>query len=258
MKRIVVKVGTSTVCHANGAINLKRLDQFCRVIADLKNESYQVAVVTSGAIGVGTNRLGLAHRPKTISYRQAAAAIGQGELMSVYDRFLSDYGCLSAQILLTKNITEDPAGKENVTATFEALFEQQVVPIVNENDSVATEEIVYGDNDTLSAVVASLIRADLLVILSDIDGLYDKDPTRYDSATLIPRVDDIDALDVSAELSHSEYGTGGMITKLHAAKIAVDHGIDTFLCSGRNPAILYDIVENEAKGTRFSSGGKTS
>ena len=256
MKRIVIKVGTSTLCHKNGAPNLQRIDKLCRAIADLKNMRHEIVLVTSGAIGVGTNKMGKKHRPKSISGRQAAAAIGQCELMSIYDRFLDDYGCLSAQILLTKENTEDNKQLKNVTATFAELLKQGVIPIVNENDTVATEEIVYGDNDTLSAIVASFIKADLLIILSDIDGLYDKDPSLENDAKLIPVVDDIETLDISVNGSHSEHGTGGMVTKLHAAKIAGENKIETFLGSGSNPEILYKIINNEAKGTIFIAGGK--
>ncbi len=255
MERIVIKVGTSTVCHKNGAPDLRRIDALCRVIADLKNENYEIVLVTSGAIGVGTNKMGLRKRPKSMAGRQAAAAIGQCELMSIYDRFLLSYGCLSGQILLTKDITEDAKGRKNVIATFEALLKRHAIPIVNENDSVATEEIVYGDNDTLSAVVACFVKADLLIILSDIDGLYDKDPSADPDAQLIPLVRDISKLNITATESRSEHGTGGMITKLHAAEIAGANGINTFLASGKNPAILYSIMDNSAKGTLFLAGG---
>ncbi|MBR2577370.1 MAG: glutamate 5-kinase [Erysipelotrichaceae bacterium] len=254
MKRIVIKVGTSTLCHKNGSPDLSRMERLCRVMADLKNEGYELVLVTSGAIGVGTSKMRLKHRPKTTSGKQAAAAVGQGELMAIYDRFLGDYGCLCGQILLTKNITEDKDQKRNVTATFRELLKRGIIPIVNENDSVATEEIVYGDNDTLSAVVACLIKADLLIILSDIDGLYDRDPNGDSKAVFIPLVEDIDALDISVNTSHYEHGTGGMITKLHAAAIASRHHINTFLGSGENPDIIYKIVENKAKGTLFIAG----
>ena len=166
-KRIVVKVGTSTVCHPNGAPNLKRLDMLCRTISDLKNQGMEIVLVTSGAIGIGVNKMGLQSRPENLADRQAAASIGQCELMRIYDRFFLDYGSLTGQILLTKGITEDKVQKKNVIATFEALLNMHVIPIVNENDSVATEEIVYGDNDTLSAVVAQFTDADILILLTD-------------------------------------------------------------------------------------------
>ena len=225
-------------------------------MADLINEDYRIILVTSGAIGVGTHKMRLKHRPGTIEGRQAAAAVGQGELMAIYDRFLADYGCLSGQILLTKDITEDRIQKKNVISTFKELLRRNIIPIVNENDSVATEEIVYGDNDTLSAVVACFIKADLLIILSDIDGLYDRDPASNEGAVLIPLVEDIDKLNVSVDTSHYEHGTGGMVTKLHAAKIAAGHHINTFLGSGKNPEIIYRIVENRAKGTLFLAKGE--
>ena len=256
MERIVVKVGTTTVCHDNGAPNLRRIEQLCRVLADLNNEGYEMILVTSGAIGVGCHKMGYQQRPTEMADRQAAAAIGQCELMSIYDRIFMDYGCLSGQILLTKDITDDEVGKKNVIATFESLIQKGAIPIVNENDSVATEEIAYGDNDTLSALVATFVKADLLVLLSDIDGLYDKDPNNDTSATLIPLVEDLQHLQVDASSSHSKHGTGGMITKLHAAQIAGEAGINTFLGSGKNPEILYQIAEHEARGTLFLAKGE--
>ncbi|MCR5795322.1 MAG: glutamate 5-kinase [Solobacterium sp.] len=254
VKRIVVKIGTSTVCHANGAPNLKRIDQLCRTITDLKNSGIDVVLVSSGAIGVGINRMGLSERPKEMALRQAAASIGQGELMRIYDRFFTDYGSLCGQILLTKDITENPEGKNNVIATFEALLQLHAVPVVNENDSVATEEIVYGDNDTLSAVVALFTDADLLVILSDIDGLYDKDPSKFANAHRIRVVDDFDSIDAEISDSNTSQGTGGMITKIQAAKIAAAAGIPTILASGKNPEILYEIQEGRQPGTLFAAG----
>ncbi len=254
--RIVVKVGTSTVCHPNGAPNMRRLEKLCRTISDLNNTGHEIILVTSGAIGVGTRKMGLSHRPATISGRQAAASIGQCELMSIYDRLFMDYGSLSGQILLTKDITEDENGKQNVIATLRALLEMKAVPIVNENDSVATEEIVYGDNDTLSAVVAIFAEADVLVILSDIEGLYDSDPASNPDAKLISIVRDYDKAHQAASGSHSEHGTGGMITKIHAASIAREAGIPTVLASGTDPAILYDICDGVPAGTLFTVEGE--
>ena len=253
-KRIVVKVGTSTVCHPNGAPNLRRLDQLCRTLSDLKNAGTDIVLVTSGAIGVGVNKMGLEKRPEKLADRQAAAAIGQCELMRIYDRFFLDYGSMTGQILLTKGITEHKVQKTNVISTFSSLLNMHVIPIVNENDSVATEEIVYGDNDTLSAVVAQFTGADLLVILTDTEGLYDSDPSVNPDAKLITEVDDPEEVAELAGGVRSGQGTGGMITKIHAASIARRSGIPTIVASGRNPQILYDIAEGEHHGTFFKAG----
>ena len=223
----------------------------------MKNEGRDIVLVTSGAISVGSHKIGWGNRPKDISLKQAAAAIGQCELMSIYDRYFMEYGSTTAQILLTKNITEDPVGRANVIATFNALLKTHAIPIVNENDSIATEEIVYGDNDTLSAIVATFVKADLLIILSDIDGLYDKDPSANPDATLIPFVKDIDAVRNSAGGSHTENGTGGMVTKLHAASIAHASDIPTIIASGNDPHILYDITDGKQVGTMFLTGDKS-
>lgn len=256
-QRVVVKVGTTTVCHPDGAPNLRNLESLCRTLADLSHTGWKPVLVTSGAIGVGTQKLGLKQRPDTVSGRQAAAAIGQCELMSVYDRFFQEYGMKSGQLLLTKNVTEDPSAKANVTATFNELLEMNVVPIVNENDSVATEEIVYGDNDTLSAVVASLVQADLLIILSDIDGLYDRDPRLDPNAKLIPVMTDLEKAGHLAGGAHSLFGTGGMATKVHAARIARQAGIPTIVASGARMQILYDIADGKSVGTLFALEAKS-
>lgn len=251
-KRVVVKVGTSTVCHPDGAPNLRNLESLCRTLADLSHSGWQPVLVTSGAIGVGTNKMGLSQRPSTVSGRQAAASIGQCELMSVYDDFFLEYGTKSAQMLLTKGITEDPKAKANVTATFEELLNMHVIPVVNENDSVATEEIVYGDNDTLSAVVAGIIQADLLVILSDIEGLYEADPATHPQAKLIHVMYDLDKAQELAGGTHSLFATGGMATKVHAARIARQEGIPTIIASGADMHILYDIADGRQVGTLFA------
>lgn len=253
-KRIVVKVGTSTVCHPNGAPNLKRLDMLCRTLSDLKNQGMEIVLVTSGAIGIGTNKMGLKQRPEKLADRQAAASIGQCELMRIYDRFFMDYGSLTGQILLTKGITEDSVQKENVISTFRALLAMQAIPIVNENDSVATEEIVYGDNDTLSAVVAQFTEADILILLTDTEGLYDSDPALNPDATLIRTVDDPKDVEGIAGGVRSSQGTGGMITKVNAASIAREAGIPTIVAAGKNPAVLYEITEGIPHGTYFRAG----
>ena len=250
-KRIVVKIGTSTVCHENGAPNLRRIEEICRTLTDIKNSGCEIVLVTSGAIGVGTNKMQKKERPKSISGRQAAAAIGQCELMSIYDKYFLDYGTICGQILLTKDITENPQGEKNVISTFKALFKLHAIPIVNENDSVATEEIVYGDNDTLSAVVAKYVEADLLILLTDTEGLYDKDPNKNKNAKIIHVVKDIDKVKTYSNGSNSKHGTGGMVTKISAAEIAKEANIPTIIASGKNPKILYDILENKKVGTFF-------
>ena len=254
-KRIVVKVGTSTVCHANGTPNLRRMERLAMVLSDIKNSGLDVVLVTSGAIGAGMHKAGWTVRPSSLPAKQAAAAIGQCELMSIYDRFFQEYGSVTAQILLTKDVVEHSEEGTNCTATFEELLKMHIIPIVNENDSVATEEIVYGDNDTLSAVVASLIHADLLVLLTDIDGLYDADPSVDPNAKRLEIVHDLDAVRHLAKGSHTSQGTGGMVTKLRAADIAMQNRIPVVIASGRSPDILYDIIEKKNTGTLFVPQG---
>lgn len=251
-KRFVVKVGSSTVTKANGKLDLRLLDILSKVLADLKNEGLDVVLVSSGAIAIGLNKMGLSERPKEMGKKQAIAAIGQGELIYLYEKFLNDYGNISAQVLLTKDVFEHSERRENVINTFEALFEMNVIPIVNENDTVAYDEIVYGDNDTLSAMVAKIIKADGLIILSDIDGLYDKNPNEYSDAKLIPKVTKLDeSIDAVAGGSNSKIGTGGMATKISAVKIIFDEGIETVITHGKNPSIIYDILDGKDIGTSF-------
>ena len=250
---IVVKVGTSTLTHATGLINLRRVELLSRVLCDLKNEGIKVVLVSSGAIGVGVSKLGLSDRPTEMPVKQAVAAVGQVELMNIYTRMFADYGVATAQILLTKDVVTDVTLKENAVNTLSTLLSLGVVPIVNENDVISTYEIEFGDNDTLSAHVARLVRADLLVILSDIDGLYDSDPNKNSNAKLISRVERItDEIRVLAKGSSSKVGTGGMITKLNAAEIAAESGIDTVIINGREPSLLYDLLEGKDIGTYFS------
>lgn len=250
--RFVLKVGSSTLTKENGKLNLKLIHNLVRVLADLKNEGLDIVLVTSGAIAVGLNKIGLKERPKEIGKKQAIAAIGQGELIYLYEKFFNDFGNTSAQILLTKDVFEHPERLNNVTNTFESLFEMNVIPIVNENDTVAIEEIVYGDNDTLSAMVAKIVKADGLVIFSDIDGLYDKNPHQYQDAKFISKVTKIDDEIINmASDSSSKVGTGGMITKISAAKLIFDDKIETIITHGKNPEILYDILEGKNVGTSF-------
>jgi glutamate 5-kinase len=251
-KRIVVKIGTSTLTHTNGKLNFRLMDKIAMVLSDVKNDGIDVILVTSGAITAGISRLGLKERPKSTKEKQAAASVGQCELMYTYDKIFSGYNQVVSQLLLTKGITEDETLRENVMNTVETLLLFGVIPIVNENDSVAIDEIVYGDNDTLSAVTAQIAGADLLVILSDIDGLYDANPLENDCAKLIPVVEEI-TMDIEkvAGGAGSIVGTGGMATKVAAAKIACSNGIDMVIINGKNPEALYDILEGKQVGTMF-------
>ena len=252
-KRLVVKVGTSTLTHETGKINIRRMVKLCSVLADLHNSGREVILVTSGAIGVGVGKLGLKERPKDIPGRQAAATVGQCELMFMYDKYFGENGVKTGHLLITKSDIENDKRRTNLENTFLKLFEYEAVPVVNENDSVATEEIVYGDNDSLSAIVAKLVHADVLIILSDIDGLYDDNPHENPDARLIPVVreinDDILALCGGAG---TDRGTGGMVTKIHAAKIAGDEGIPTVIMNGSDPADIYKLIDGHSIGTVFT------
>ncbi len=251
-KRVVVKVGTSTLTYENGRLNLRRIDSLVRVLSDLKNSGREILLVTSGAIGVGAGHLGLKERPRDIGGKQAAAAVGQCELMYTYDKQFSEYGHVTAQVLLTRDVVEDEGRKKNVVNTLCRLLEYGAVPIINENDTVATEEIEFGDNDTLSALVAELVGADALLLLTDIDGLYDADPHKVPDAKRIATVAAIDdRLLALAGGAGSKRGTGGMITKLHAAQIAMEAGIPTVILDGSRPARLYDLMDGQALGTLF-------
>ncbi|MFA6947747.1 MAG: glutamate 5-kinase [Eubacteriales bacterium] len=252
--RIVFKVGSSTLTHDTGLLNLHRIEILARVLSDFCNMGKEVILVTSGAQAAGRGRTGFDHRPKTIPEKQAMAAIGQNELMRVYERFFSAYSRPIAQLLLTKDIIDNPKSRTNAQNTFNTLLDMKVMPIVNENDTIAFDEIEFGDNDTLSAYVAELTGADALVILSDIDGLYDSDPHVNPSAKLIPTVAAVDDKILSyAGGAGSDVGTGGLITKLHAAQIANGAGIPMFIVNGENPEILYDLHEGTHVGTYFMS-----
>lgn len=250
--RVVIKVGTSTLTYDTGKINIRRIEVLSQVISDLNHSGCEVVLVSSGAVGVGLSKLGYTKRPDTTRGKQAASAVGQSELMSMYGKFFAEFGCQVAQILLTKNVLEDDERRTNAVNAFHTLLEWHVVPIVNENDVISTAEIEFGDNDTLSAVVAELIGADILIILSDIDGLFDKDPAVYGDAKLIPVVETVtDELMKSAGGAGSSRGTGGMVTKLIAAKCAMDAGVDMVIMNGRNPKQIYDILDGKQIGTRF-------
>ena len=258
-KRIVIKLGTSTLTHKTGRLNIRRMEKLVRVIADLHNSGKEVIIVSSGSIGLGVGKLGLRERPSDTPSKQAAAAVGQCELMYLYDNLFDNYGIIVAQMLLTKTIIENPERKKNVENTFAKLISMGVVPIVNENDTVAIDELELeiGENDSLSAIVATFAHADLLVILSDIDGLYSSDPHKNPDAKLIPVVTEIDEhiTDIAGGAG-SALGTGGMATKINAAKIANDAGIDMIIMNGNNPDKLYDLFENNETGTLFVSHSK--
>ena len=251
-KRIVVKVGTSTLAYGTGGLNLRRIERLAEVLSDIKNSGREVILVSSGAIGVGAGVLGMMNRPSDTKDRQAAAAVGQCELMNYYGQLFHKYGHNVAQILLTKDTIDVEKSKENARNTFQTLLDYGVLPIVNANDTVSTEETDCGDNDTLSAIVATLVEADLLIMLSDIDGLFDSDPRKNEHAKMIRVVKDIDE-DIlqTASGAGTKNGTGGMVTKLSAAKIATSAGIHTCINNGKHPEILYDILDGKETGTLF-------
>lgn len=252
--RIVFKVGTSTLTHDTGKLNLRRMSALVSVLSDLRNSGKQVVLVTSGAIGVGVSKLGLGSKPSDTPGRQAAACVGQCELMFVYDKLFSEYGNTVGQLLITKSDVENDERRINLINAFDKLFSFGTIPIINENDSVAVEEIVYGENDTLSAIVAKLIRADALIILSDIDGLFTANPAQVEDAQLIPVVRKITPeIEAMAGGSGTERGTGGMATKIAAAKIAVDAGIDTVIMNGADPLDIYKLTDGHNVGTVFSA-----
>ena len=249
-KRIVVKVGTSTLAHKTGLMNIQRVERLVKVLADLKNSGREIILVSSGAIGVGSGKMGLASRPSDTPSKQACAAIGQCELMYCYDKYFSEYNHVVAQVLLTRDIIDSPERKENVVNTFCKLLHFGVIPVVNENDTVAVEEIEFGDNDTLSAIVGTLADADLLIILSDIDGVFDGDPRVNPQAKLIHRIPAItDEVRALAGDRGSTLGTGGMITKLTAAQIGLDAGFPTVIMNGSVPERLYDLFDGQTIGT---------
>ena len=253
--RLVVKVGSSTISHGTGGVNLRFIEKFCRVLADLKNAGNQIILVSSGAIAMGVSKLGLGTRPEDMPTKQAAAAVGQCELMYMYDKFFGEYGQTVAQILLTGDDLSDEQRCRHFEDTSERLLSLGAIPVINENDTVATAEIAVGDNDTLAAIVALGVKADLLVLLTDIDGLYTGDPRKDGSAKLVRYVDKItDEMYAAAGGSGSEVGTGGMYTKLQAAQLCMDGGTDMIVAAGADPEVLYTAVAGESVGTRF--GGK--
>lgn len=259
--RIVIKVGTSTIMYPNGSINLQRLEKLAFVLSDLKNQGKQVLLVSSGAIGVGLSRMNLTERPVTIPEQQAIAAIGQTELMNLYSQFFYHYGHQVGQVLLTKDVVDFPVSRKNTANTFEQLLIKNVIPIVNENDTVSVEELDhltrFGDNDTLSAIVLEITDADLLILLSDIDGFYDKNPTAHKDALLFNTIDEItDATYALASDSGSRFGTGGMTTKLNAAQKVLEEKKQMVLANGEDPTILFQILAGEQIGTLFTPAQK--
>ncbi|MCH5211627.1 MAG: glutamate 5-kinase [Oscillospiraceae bacterium] len=250
-KRIVVKVGTSTLTYDTGKINLRQINSLARVLSDLRNQGYDVILVSSGAIGVAVGKLGLSSPPTDTKVKQSLAAIGQCELMSLYDKMFSEYHNTVAQILLTRSDVDIEKRKNHTIDTFNTLLDMGIIPIVNENDTVSVEEIEFGDNDSLSAIVAKLVNADLLILFSDIDGLYDCDPHKNPDAQLISRVDDIASIESNAGGAGTSRGTGGMITKIEAAKIANEAGISMLIVNGKNIETLYDIIDGKKVGTLF-------
>ena len=254
--RVVIKIGTSTLTHETGQLNIRRVEHLCKVLSDLKNAGNEIIMVSSGAIGMGVGKLGLSERPKDMPSKQAAAAVGQVELMYTYDKFFHEYNHVVAQLLLTRQDIEHPQRVTNIHNNLTRLLEFNALPIINENDAVSTDEIgvstTIGENDTLSAIVAKLIGADLLILLSDIDGLYTANPKKDKDAILIPTVTEItDEIRALAEDKGSALGTGGMITKLNAAEICMNAHCDMIIANGDKPELLYEIFEGKPIGTRF-------
>ncbi len=250
--RIVVKVGTSTLAHATGRLNIRHVEELVKVLSDLKNAGHQVILVSSGAIGMGVGKLNLPGKPSDMPTKQAAAAVGQCELMYTYDKLFLQYNHTVAQVLLTGEDVDHPERRENFENTMERLLELGALPVINENDTIATAEIKVGDNDTLGAIVACCTKADLLVLLSDIEGLYTADPRKDPDAKLIPSVEEITPeIEALAGGVGSSLGTGGMATKLRAAKMVTAQGCDMVITNGEHPERLYDIAEGKDVGTRF-------
>jgi len=251
-KRIVVKIGTSTLTYSTGHLNLRRIEELVKILSDLKNSGKQIVLVSSGAVAAGAARIGTG-RPHTVEQKQAFAAVGQSEIMRIYEGFFANYGHTVGQILMTKDVIENPERRHAVENTFAELLNIGCVPIVNENDSVSTAEIKFGGNDTLSAYVAIVCHADILINLSDVDGLYDSDPRKNPDAKLIHSVDSInDKIFNYAGGAGTERGTGGMATKLQAAKIVTDAGIPMYIINGTNPHLLYELLDGGEIGTYFA------
>ena len=251
--RIVLKLGTSTLTHPTGNLNIRRVEELCKVCSDLKNAGHELVLVSSGAVAMGVGKLSLAERPKDIPGKQAAAAVGQCELMYIYDKLYSQYHHVVAQLLITADDIETPERAKNFHNTLARLLQLRTLPIINENDTVATQELGIGDNDTLAAIVTCCIHADLLVLLSDIDGLYTANPHTHPDAKLIPLVERITPEVLAlADGAGSALGTGGMSTKLRAAQMVTAEGADMVIANGSHPELLYDIADGRPAGTRFA------
>jgi glutamate 5-kinase len=252
--KIVIKVGTSSLTHSNGKLNLMRIEKLVRVIVDVHNTGKQVILVSSGAIATGAAKMGLDKKPTDKIKKQALAAIGQAELINIYNKFFEEYNKTVAQILLTKDGVENPVRRKNAKNTINELLSMGIIPIINENDTVSTHEIEFGDNDTLSAIVSSLINADLLILLSDIDGMFTGDPKLDDSAKLISKVMDLSQDLESYIFEHrSAFGTGGMASKIVAARHCIEHDIDMVITNGSDPSIIFDVLDGKEVGTHFVS-----
>lgn len=252
--RIVVKIGSNTLTHSTGKLNLRRMETLVRTLSDFCNSGHEIILVSSGAVAAGISKLGLDHRPTETERKMALAAVGQAELMQVYERLFAAYGHTVGQILMTKDVIDNPTRRAAAESTFRELLGYGCVPIVNENDSVSSEEIKFGGNDTLSAYVALVCSANLLINLSDVDGLYNRDPRKNPDAKLISRVDVIDdSIMACAGGAGSERGTGGMITKIKAAQIATSAGIPMLIVNGKNPDVLYEISDGKHIGTYFAA-----
>ena len=253
-KKIVIKVGTSTLTHPNGKLNLMRIEKLVRILADLNNKGKQVILVSSGAIAAGAAKMGITEKPSDKIKKQALAAIGQAELIRIYDKFFEEYNKTCAQILVTKDGIINTVRRRNAKNTINELLNMGIIPVINENDTVSTHEIEFGDNDTLSAAVATLIDADLLIILSDINGMYTSDPRVNEEAVLINEIFSLDEM-VESYVSGtvSVFGTGGMSSKIIAARHCMEHGVDMLISNGESPSVVFDILDGKNVGTLFTS-----
>jgi glutamate 5-kinase len=251
-KKIVVKIGTTSLTHANGGMNFQRIEKLAKVLSDLRSNGKKIMLVTSGAIAAGAGKLGLKERPEKLEEKQALAAIGQAELIKIYEKSFANYSQIVAQVLITKDGVFHPIRRLNAKNTLNTLMNMKIIPIINENDTVSTDEIEFGDNDTLSAHVSILAEADLLIILSDIDGLYNNDPRKDESATMISKVIEIsNEIEEIAGSAGSHFAKGGMATKISAAKLCDKAGIDTVITSGEDPAVIFDVLDGKDVGTLF-------
>ena len=253
-QRVVIKVGSSTLTHPTGSLDLRRIEKLAKTLSDLKNTGKEIVLVSSGAVSAGIAKSALGHRPYSLEEKQAMASIGQSELMKIYDRFFSDWGHKVAQILMTRDVVDNPIRRTAAENTFNTLLRMGCIPIVNENDAVSTDELTkFGGNDILSAHVANLCCADILINMSDIDGLYDSDPRKNPNAKFVERVENIDEILGFAGGAGTDRGTGGMEAKLTAAKMVTDNGIPMFIMNGSDPAILYDLLDGKHVGTYFTA-----